>query len=369
MTARATGAPVMVFAGEFWRGSSGFGLAQGFRSLGWAVHEIDLSRLLPNAGTSMLVRGARRLLTPTAIRVFEQAAREAVTGMQPDIFLTIKGTNIKAEFLRWLRHRGVTTVVFYPDFHFDHPGVLLDDFGAYDVIITTKTFQLEMLRRRFGARKVSYVPHGYSDGIHRPIRGELSENDYDADLQHVGAHSSYKQRWLAGLTENCPNATFRIFGARWSKSAVGTSLQKCTVGDSLYDCAYSIALQTARINVAVMMGPHESGWQDNVSTRTFEIPACGGFMLHIDNDEVREFFKPGEEIDVFSSPEELADKARFYLAKPEQRLRMIQRAYARCVPAYGYGARAAEMMQIIGRPSRVVPAQPTENVWNTSGVS
>ena len=35
----------------------------------------------------------------------------------------------------------------------------------------------------------------------------------------------------------------------------------------------------------------ETQWKDLVSTRTFEIPACKGFMLHVDNSEVREFFE------------------------------------------------------------------------------
>ena len=72
-------------------------------------------------------------------------------------------------------------------------------------------------------------------------------------------------------------------------------------------------------------------------------------MLHIDNDEVREYFKPGKEIDVFSTPEELADKIQFYLARPELREKMIDRAYARCVPSYGYVRRAVEIQKAMIR--------------------
>lgn len=362
-------APRMVFSGEFWRGSTGFGLAEGFRKLGYAVQEIDLSRHLASAGPSLLARAARRLLAPTAAKVFSSAVREAVLALRPDIFLTIKGTGITPDMLRWLKDRRVRTAVFYPDFHFDHPGVSLEDFALYDVIVTSKTFHLDRLRQRFGPDKVAYVPHGYSDGVHWPICGALSEAGYAVDLQHVGAHSAYKQNWLSPLRARLPEASLRVYGARWQQATAGTTLEDCCAGDSLFDCSYSTALQTARINVSVMMGPHPSGWCDNVSTRTFEIPACRGFMLHIDNDEVREFFEPGEEIDVFSSPEELADKARFYLANPDLRARMIARAYARCVPAYGYAARAAQILRAIERGGRVRPAAQTRTSWTASGVS
>jgi spore maturation protein CgeB len=63
-------------------------------------------------------------------------------------------------------------------------------------------------------------------------------------------------------------------------------------------------------------------------------------MLHIDNAEVRSMFEPGREIDVFANVDEMIDKIAYYLARPVLRREMIDRAYARCVPAYGYDARA-----------------------------
>lgn len=241
---------------------------------------------------------------------------------------------------------GIVSVLFYPDFHFDHSGLSLNDFAFYDLIVTTKSFQVEMLRERFGSNKIAYVPHGYSDGVHVPLLDPGLDN-YAFDLQHIGGHTGYKQRWIEALQALCPDTSLRVAGPRWNTQAA-SSLRNSTISSPLYDCSYSLALQAARINVAVMMGPDRAtGWQDLVSTRTFEIPACRGFMLHIDNEEVREFYKVAEEIDVFSSPEELADKARFYLARPDLRQRMIDKAYERCVPAYGNEARAAQINECL----------------------
>ena len=173
------------------------------------------------------------------------------------------------------------------------------------------------------------------------------EADYRADVLHAGNHSASKQRWIEGAVDAVPEATFHLVGNRWRENAAGRPLARCSALGERVAVSYAEAIQMARINIAVHMGPTASGWEDLVSTRTFEIPACGGFMLHIDNDEVREFFKPGVEIDVFSTPEELADKIRFYLTRPELRMQMIERAHARCVPAYGYAARAREIADIL----------------------
>jgi spore maturation protein CgeB len=73
---------------------------------------------------------------------------------------------------------------------------------------------------------------------------------------------------------------------------------------------------------------------DAITSRTFNIPATGTFMIHERNDEVLEYFEEGKEIECFSSAEELADKIKFYLANPEKRKAIAEAGYRRCVPAY-----------------------------------
>lgn len=108
-------------------------------------------------------------------------------------------------------------------------------------------------------------------------------------------------------------------------------------------------IQSSRVNVAIHLGPAPDGSRDKVSTRTFEIPACKGFMLHEDNAEIRSLFEPGTEIDVFDTPEALYAKVEHYLARPDRRAEMIERAYRRAVPAYSYYERAEELMAIVTR--------------------
>ncbi len=253
------------------------------------------------------------------------------------------GTELGSEQLRRIKATGARTALFYPDFHFEHRGVALASFAEFDHIFTTKTFHVDFLGQRFGAHRVHYVPHGYSSSVHFPLYGELSDGEYEVDYQHVGLASAHKAGQLAALKAAQPNSSMRLVGAYWEKFCTGTPLAASLGGPSQTGTAYSRLLQTARINVAVLMGSDKTGWADKVSTRSFEIPASRGFMLHEDNDEIREFFEPGAEIDVFSSIHELIEKSGFYLARPDLRARMIERAHARCVPAYSYDARAEQI--------------------------
>lgn len=337
--------PVMVFAGDFRAGSSERGLADGFRKLGWAVHEVDRRNFGVNGGRSIFMRGIARLGRQQVEAAFRNEILQACKLLRPDVLFTVKGTGLSAPMLEEAGAGDTRVVMYYPDIAFNHPGVDETAFGSYHLFVTTKTFQLPWLREQLGTSRVAYVPHGYVDATHQPVKFHPGEKDYLFDVFYAGNHSPYKQRWLTELVGLDPAINLAIAGSRWREQQ-----PRVAIADSLFlgerrGVCYAKAIQLARINVAIHFGPTNSDWQDLVSTRTFEIPACGGFMLHIDNEEVREFFEPGTEIDVFGSPEELHDKIRFYLSRPELRRKMIERAYARCVPAYGYIFRAREIQQ------------------------
>lgn len=343
--------PCMVIAGEFWAGGSERGLAEGFRAAGWAVHEIDVGRFTGQWGRSVFSRGLQRVTNVWSFTAYADAIANACESLRPDVFMTIKGLNINAGLLDRIKRTGATTVLFYPDVDFEHRGVFLETLRKYDNFVTTKSFHRDFLLQHLRPEQISFVHHGYSSGLHQPPFTSMSESDYTVDILHVGNHSAYKEDWLALLAQAMPEAVMRIVGNNWNRGNVPVALRPALLGYGIVGIGYPREIQLARINVAVHYGPTASSWQDKVSTRTFEIPACRGFMLHVDNDEVRELFEPGVEIDVFSTPEELIDKTKYYLARPDLRRAMIERAWQRAVPAYSYDARAGEILATLGPKS------------------
>jgi glycosyltransferase involved in cell wall biosynthesis len=288
-------------------------------------------------GLRLLARATHRL----SAAAYNEAILRAADAVQPSAFVTVKGTSIRPATLMALKSKGIITINYYPDFHFDHGGLDPSTFRLYDRFITTKSFQLDDLKRRLDPRRVGFLPHGYGSHVHYPRSEAVSEEEYICDVGYAGAYSPYKARWLLAVARRLPEAQLRIMGPGWRQRARNTELERYVIGHELTGDFYCRALQHSRINLAIHFGPAErSEWQDNVSTRTFEIPACRGFMLHIDNAEVRELFEAGREIDVFRTEDELCEKIRYYLARPELRREMIERAYQRCVPAYSYDARA-----------------------------
>jgi len=343
LSRRGNRQPVMVFAGNFRAGSTERGLSQGFQRLGWIVQEVDHRTYVGVSGGSPIARVVARLAKSTGVRNYNMAILDTCRHLQPDVFFTVKGLGLTQQCLSTLGAQNTNTVCYYPDLHFDHPNLDIGALYASDLFATSKSFHMPHLARQGLGERSCFVAHGYCENAHRPVLHQVSETDYTADVRYIGNHSPAKQLWLEELHGHAPELDLRVVGSRWRQALPPELRRKLFEAASYTAVAYALATQTARINVAVHWGKSSSGWEDLVSTRTFEIPACGGFMLHVDNDEIREYYRPGEEIDVFSSSAELADKCRYYLKHPEKRHRMAQKAHERCVPHYSYAARAAEL--------------------------
>ena len=338
--------PLLAFSGVFWDGSSGLGLADGLRSAGFDVAMFDLDRYIPSTDGDLLLRAARRVLSPRAVARYREWLVATCTRDRPDVFLSIKGACLDPGTLTTIKRQGALLAMFYPDVAFDHRGVDTRSFELYDFIFTTKRFHLPWMQANVRGPRIHHVDHGYSTRTH------LADEPFDLagarfDVGFVGNHSAYKQRWLAALVALRPHLTIAIAGPNWIRPTRGSILEDKVVGE-MTGASYRRFISRCRINVALHHGPTTSGWSDDVSTRTFEIPAARGFMLHIDNDEVRVLFDVGREIDTFVVPEDLAEKIDFYLAHPERRGAMIDAAFRRAVPAYSYDARAMQMAELMG---------------------
>jgi glycosyltransferase involved in cell wall biosynthesis len=339
----------IVIAADSWFGSTTFGVAQGFRRLAWEVAEVSQSTSFVQ-GRSLPARVIGRLSRPINVSLYNKEILQAVDKLNAKVFLTVKGNYIKPETLKILDSRGVKAVNYYPDFRFSYDSVDQSTFPLYSSFVTTKSFQVEALEKLMNKDKVHFIHHGYCSDVHQPPKEKFLNVTDVPDVLYVGTYTSHKEKLFSEVIKACPGIRFKIYGNGWNHSKCSAELKSCLVGRPVYAMNYAQLVSSAKINLAIHMGTaDDSGWQDLVSTRSFELPACRGFMLHADNAEIRQLYDVGQEIDVFTTVEDLAEKIRFYLAHEEKRIQMVEKAYQRCVPAYSYDQRAIEIAALIER--------------------
>ena len=334
-----------ILASEFWAGSSARSLVPGLRANGWLVAEIDDRNFLPTP-MSLSSRISARLRGKGAIRRFQEEILRQCMQLDADVFLTVKGTLISSVLLQNLRRRGITTVNYYPDYHFND--IAIGRMADYDLVATTKSFQVEPLAALIGRERVAMIHHGFSDELHRVI--PFAELEAKVDLLYVGNANPTKAALMRTVAERLPDINLRVVGNRWESYARGHRLQHSICEEAPTGDYYAAELSRAKIALAFHMGPDErTGLADLVSTRSFEIPACGAFMLHVDNDEVRSLYDVPSEIDTFTNIEDLVAKVHYWLAHPEERAAVAARGHARAVPAYSYTERGRELAALIER--------------------
>jgi spore maturation protein CgeB len=329
---------------EFWLGATPRAIAEGLRLQGEITVEVDILRFLV-APEGLLLKAASRLLKRASLAAYNRALLRSIEAERPEFLLTVKGLGLRAATMKRASALGVKTIVYYPDTHFSHP--LLDPtiIELADVVCTTKRFHLDYLHEVRGPDRSLLVHHGYSPAAHHPLVSNLEEGGYVYDICYVGNPSSAKLEWLIPVAEAFPDKRILVAGNGWGRYARGTPLAPFVTDRSFVAQSMAWLHQHSRINIAVHSGRLAAeNWEDDVSTRTFEIPACRGFMLHIDNEEVRSLYAVPEEIDTFATPGELCKKIDFYLRDANARSAMIDRAFKRAVPAYSYHARAEEIL-------------------------
>jgi spore maturation protein CgeB len=266
-----------------------------------------------------------RFYQPALASIVSRAFVRSACAFHPDLVLVVCGRLISADALEILRQKTQATLFHFYGEDFFNPlnttATLRHAAYLYDRFFTTKTFNVQEMAE-IGLKNVTFIPHGYIPTCHVPVK--LRQEDikkYGSDLSFVGTWETERAAMLAQLQE----FDLRIWGDYWHKASKLLGLNKAIQSQSVWCEGLSRVFQASKINLAFLRKAN----RDRHTTRTFEIPACGGFQLSERTDEVLGFFEEGKEIECFDSLEELKDKARYYLQHESQRQQIAAAGLAR----------------------------------------
>jgi hypothetical protein len=176
-----------------------------------------------------------------------------------------------------------------------------------------------------GAQHVELFRHGYLPSLFRPLPSSSIPTAFHQDVSFVGTPLDHRAAAISDLLVRM-NAPLRVYGGRWNRTLVyyrrKASFRPPVLGED-----YVRAICGSRI----CLGFVSSSNRDEYTMRTFEIPACQGFLLAERTPAHQELFVEGTEAEFFSSTDECADKIKFYLQKEPLRARIAERGRQRCI--------------------------------------
>lgn len=103
---------------------------------------------------------------------------------------------------------------------------------------------------------------------------------------------------------------------------------------------------SSKININITMRSIESG----VPMRIFDIMSVGGFDLSNYQEEIPELFEEGKEIVTYKTPEELLEKADYYLSHDKERQQIGINGYKRIKKCYTYEQQIRKIISILYPP-------------------
>lgn len=318
----------IVFVGPLYVGSTTRQRMLAFQRMGHTVVPVDI---VPGGLAARRLtfgwRVKRRLFGDFDESRANERLRELPESLAPDLVWIEKGLTIEPDTLRALRAKWphAQVVSFSPDDMFNprnQSRQWLGGLGLYDLHVTTKTFNVPELRA-VGAHDVFYFDKGFSPQVHRPhpVTPDLRER-LGGDVGFVGWPEGARERSMRYLAAH--GVPVRVWGPwpRW-KNAKNLIVE----GRPLWDTEYAQALSAFRINLGFLRRVN----RDKHTTRSIEIPACGGFLLAERTEEHLALFREGVEAEFFSSDQELLEKTKYYLAHEEERARIAAAGLSRCL--------------------------------------
>ncbi|ADM10306.1 hypothetical protein PB2503_11294 [Parvularcula bermudensis HTCC2503] len=291
-------------------GANDYAFVRAFRRAGHSVETVNPAEYIPGGWNSLVLRAVRRVLEQTMVETFNRAILAAAENTRPHLLFVFKGQWVRAETLDKLRGMGIVTINFYPDTGFrNHGRYLPDAIARYDWVFTTKSFGVDDLRENYGMPRSSYIDHGFDPEVHRPhVLSPEEERRYGCDVVFVGSRTPKKEGDLAHLIAHRPDLHYRIWGGcRWSFPIPPGA--RVDFGGILWGAEYAKALRGGKVALALLYeGDPGAPAPDNVTARTFEIPAAGGVMLHERTSVVADLFNENVEAVFFDDRDDLVAK-------------------------------------------------------------
>jgi len=246
-----------------------------------------------------------------------------------DVLWLEKTLTLDAEVLKEVRQLSPELLIigFSPDDMFgrhNQSQQFLEALRLYDVYLTTKSYNVVELQR-LGCPKVLFVGNGYDPTAFRLVSVSMEDRErLGGDIGFIGSYEEERAAMMHYLAVN--GLTVRIWGEGWNR--MKRRHERLTLENRpLYGDDFPKACVAFKINLGFLRKMN----RDLQTTRSVEIPACGGFMLAERTQEHQELFEEGNEAGFFDTPEELLEKCRYYLAHSTVRERIALAGRQRCV--------------------------------------
>lgn len=252
--------------------------------------------------------------------------------VQPDIIWVDKAVWVWPSTLKALRRRKVFLAHHFTDALFPRDAQTLwaywlmrRNLPIFNLNFTTNIDDVNHLRRKGGvAVELTYLAFDHERFNDSPLPEDLQPR-WSTAMVFIGHHEPRTERFVRGLL--AAGIPIRVHGWGWGRKSIASEYPDAIAGGMLSDADYVNAIKGAKIAICCVSEMN----YNQTAARSYEIPACGTFLLAMRTPQHLESYVEGREAEFFETPEELVRKARFYLDHDAERIAIAKAGHDRCV--------------------------------------
>lgn len=319
--------------------------------LGHTVVPFDINSY--ELSNPLLRKIAFRLVTGPHIHRLNRDLLAAARDIAVDVLWSDKVLGVQPSMLQALRRSGIASASYMIDNAFGprrDPGwrLYMQCLRQFDLHITQREVSVQdYVKRR--VRNVLKIQTAFEPTLHFPPPPGWSDANRNRQVSFIGSPYDDRAAFLATLAVKF-DLPVTVSGSRAWRSALAPDLlaRLFTGEDGLYHQQYREAIWRSRINLSFLT--HSN--QDEYAHKSFEIAACGGFLLVERSKGHLDRFHEDEEAVFFSSLEECAAQIRRYLPDEAARARIAAAGRARAEKS-GY-SNDAQVARIVAALTPIV---------------
>lgn len=253
---------------------------------------------------------------------------DLVRAFRPDVFLCVKGVQLRPDTIRAIGRTGVRTVGYWTDDPLDHDRSLVNA-ASYDEYFTNDVSSVPRYRQE-GIVRIRHLQLAADADIFHPLPAARPT----MDLAFVGTHSPRRQSIVVGLQ----NFDTHVYGsAAWRQAPIPHS----RVHGGAFGSRTNEIFNQARINLNVHTW---FGHGSAMNLRLFEVPASGGFLLTDWVAEIDGAYRQDEHLVCWRTVEDLRTKAAYYLAHADERREIAALGHQHFLRHHSYDVRARQLL-------------------------
>lgn len=322
-------------------------ISRGFRECGARVADCSYGDILYS--TRLLMRAQLKFMTGPVCHKLANRVRRAAEQFRPDVIFFRRPLEFTPAMLKYIRRH---TRALLASFNNDDPfspvytdrrwRLLREAIPLFDVHFAFRRRNVEQYRAH-GAKVVALWEPFYSPWLHRPLVSDRSPNSGEGMILFA-MHAEQDARREAVRRLRDEGFEVRVHSWNWRREYGEQDARAFSVMQPIWGDEYVRTVGEAMATLCFFSKQNS----DELTSRVFEIPACGGVLVAERNERIEQLFRDSEEAVFFSDTSELIERMRELRKNPDKVTRIRHQGHERVLSSrHSVVDRCADALEVL----------------------